>query len=70
MRFDSRTRVIGFLALIACVLVLARACWYSVEMLALYWVTPFLFGLVLGFTFAGAAFVMSRQNPSSSGGKA
>jgi len=70
MRFDSRTRLIAFLVLIVCALDLARACWYSVEMLALYWVTPFLFGLVLGFTFAGAAFVMCRPNPSSSGGKA
>ena len=70
MRFYSRTGVIAFLALIACALDAARACWYSVEMLALYWVTPFLLGLVLGFTFAAAAFVVCRPHPSSSGGKA
>ena len=70
MRFCSRTCVIAFLAFIACALDLARACWYDVEMLALYWVTPFLFGLVLGFTFAAAAFLACRPNPSSSGGKA
>ena len=70
MRFSSRSCVIALLALIGCALDSARACWYSVEMLALYWVTPFLLGLVLGFTFAGAAFVMCRPAPSSSGGKA
>jgi len=70
VRFPSPTCVIAFLSLIACALDLARACWYSVERLALYWVTPFLLGLVLGFTFAGAAFVMCRPAPSSSGGKA
>jgi len=62
--------VIAFFALSACALDLARACWYAVEMLALYWVTPFLFGVVLGMTIAGAAFVLCRPNPSSSGGKA
>jgi hypothetical protein len=61
--------VIAILALIACALDAARACWYDVEMLALYWVTPFLFGLVLGFIFT-AAFLICRPNPSSSGGKA
>ena len=70
MRFPSPTCVIAFLGLSACALDLARACWYSVEMLALYWVTPFLLGLVLGFTFAAAAFLICRPNPSSSGGKA
>ena len=70
MKLSSRVCVIAFLALIACALDLARACWYDVEMLALYWVTPFLFGLVLGFFFASAAFVICRPNPSSSGGKA
>ena len=70
MRFSSPTCVIAILALIACALDAARACWYDVEMLALYWVTPFLFGLVLGFAFAAAAFLACRPNPSSSGGKA
>ena len=70
MRFPSPTCLIAFLSLIACALDLARACWYDVEMLALYWVTPFLFGLVLGFTFAAAALLVCRPNPSSSGGKA
>ena len=70
MRFCSRTCVIAFLAFIACALDLARACWYDVEMLALYWVTPFVFGLVLGFMFAVAAFLISRQHQPSLGGKA
>ena len=70
MRLYFRTGVIAFLSLIACALDVARACWYDVEMLALYWVTPFLFGLVLGFTFAAAAFLICRPNPTSSGGKA
>ena len=70
MNFSSRASVIAILALIACAIDSARACWYSVEMLALYWVTPFVFGLVLGFTFAAAAFLICRPNPSSSGGKA
>ena len=70
MTFYSRTCVIAFLALIACALDSARACWYSVEMLALYWVTPFVFGLVLGFTFAAAVFLICRPNPSASGGTA
>ena len=70
MRFSSGTCVVAFLSLIACAVDLARACWYDVEMLALYWVTPFLFGLVLGFAFAAAGFLICRPNPSSSGGKA
>jgi hypothetical protein len=70
VKVPSRTCAIGFLALTACAIDLARACWYSVEMLALCWVPPFLFGLVLGFAFAAVAFLISRTNPSSSGGKA
>lgn len=69
MSLSSHICALAFFALIACALDLARACWYDVEMLALYWVTPFLFGLVLGFTIAAAVFVVCRPTASSSGGK-
>lgn len=69
MKLSSRVCALAFFVLVACALDLARDCWYDVEMLALYWVTPFLFGLVLGFTVAAAAFVACRPTASSSGGK-
>ncbi len=69
MKLCSPASIIAFFALIACVLDLARACWYDVEMLSLYWVPPFLFGLVLGITFATVVLVMCLTIPSSSGGK-
>ena len=70
MSSPSRAYVVSFVALIACALDLARACWYDVEILALYWVEPFLFGLVAGFVFASVAFLRCHPKQSSSGGKA
>jgi len=46
---------------------LARVFWLDVEILALYWVEPFLFGIVVGFIFASVIFVILRPNPSSLG---
>jgi hypothetical protein len=60
MNQSSSVHVIGFLALAACALDLARASWLDVEILAAYWVEPFLFGLVLGFIFASVIFVIWR----------
>ena len=67
MKHPSPEHVIGFLALVACALDLARVFWLEVEILALYWVEPFLFGLVLGFIFASVIFVIWRPNQSSLG---
>ena len=48
--------VIGFLALVGCALDLARVLWLDVEILALYWVEPFLFGRGVGLILASADF--------------
>ena len=60
MKHSSPVYAIAFLALMACALDLARAFWLDVEILVLYWVEPFLFGLVLGFIFASVIFVIWR----------
>ena len=60
MKHPSPVHVIAFLALVACALDLARVVWLDVEILALYWVEPFLFGLILGFIFASVIFVIWR----------
>ncbi len=67
MKHPSPVNVIGLLALVACALDLARAFWLDVEILALYWFEPLLFGLVLGFIFASLIFVIWRPNQSSLG---
>ena len=67
MKYPSPEHVIGFLALIACALDLARVFWLDAQILALDWVEPFLFGLVLGFIFASVIFVIWRPNQSFSG---
>ena len=67
MKRPSPVHGIALLALVACALDLARAFWLDVEILALYWVEPFLFGLVLGFIFASVIFVIWRPNQSFSG---
>lgn len=63
----SPVHAIAFLALVACALDLARVFWLDVEILAAYWVEPFLFGLVMGFIFASAVFLIWRPNQSSLG---
>lgn len=67
MKRPSSMHVIGFLALVACARDLARVFWLDVEILSLYWVEPFLVGLVLGFIFASVIFVIWRPNQSFSG---
>ena len=67
MQRPSPVHAIAFLALVACALDLARIFWLDVEILALYSVEPFLFGLVLGFIFASVIFVIWRPNQSSLG---
>ena len=67
MKRPACVHAIAFLALVACALDLARVFWLYVEILAAYWVGPFLFGLVMGFIFASAVFVMWRPNQSSLG---
>jgi hypothetical protein len=67
MKRPSPVHAIAFLAFAACGLDLARVFWLDVEILALYWVEPFLFGLVLGFISASVIFVIWRPNQSSSG---
>ena len=67
MNRHSPTVVIAVLALVACALDLARGCWYDVEILALYWVEPFLLGLVAGFIFASVVFLAWDPGQSSSG---
>ena len=67
MNHPSPVHVIGFLALVACALDLARAFWLDVEILALYWVEPFLFGLVMGFVFTSVVFLIWRPIQSFSG---
>jgi len=69
MKRPSPEHVIGFLALVACALDLARVFWLDVEILALYWVEPFLFGLVMGFIFALVVFLIWRPNQSFIGGQ-
>ena len=60
MKRLSLVHAIASLALVACALDLARAFWLDVEILAAYWVEPFLFGLVMGFIFASVIFVIWR----------
>ena len=67
MNHPSPVHVIGLLALVACALDLARTLWLDVEILAFYWVEPFLFGLVLGFILASVIFLTWRPNQSSLG---
>ena len=67
MKYPSPEHVIGFLALVACALDLARVFWLDAQILALDWVEPFLFGLVLGFIFASVLFLIWCPNQSSLG---
>jgi hypothetical protein len=67
MNRPSPVHAIAFVALVACALDLARVFWLDVEILALYWVEPFLFGLVLGFILASVIFLTWRPNQSSLG---
>ncbi len=67
MKHLSSVHGIALLALVACALDLARAFWLDVEILALYWAAPFLFGLVPGFIFASVIFVIWCPNQTFSG---
>ncbi len=67
MKRPSPVLAIAFISLVACALDLGRACWLDVEILALYWVEPFLFGLVVGLIFASVVFLMLTPNQSSLG---
>ena len=67
MKRPSLVYAIAFLALVACALDLARVFWLDVEILAAYWVQPFLFGLVMGFISASVAFLIRCPNQSSLG---
>ena len=64
MKRPFPVHAIAFLGLVACGLDLARIFWLGLEILAAYWVEPFLFGLVMGFTFASVVFLIWRSNQS------
>ena len=53
---------------LVCGLYLTRDFWLEPEILAMYWVEPFLFGLVTGSVLAAAVFAMSRRNQQPSSG--
>ncbi|MFZ0962043.1 MAG: hypothetical protein WAO35_14160 [Terriglobia bacterium] len=65
MKRLSPIPAVTLLSLVACGLDLARVFWLDVEILAAYWVEPFLFGLVMGFIFASVVFVIWGPNQSS-----
>jgi hypothetical protein len=67
MKRPSPVLAIALISLAACALDLGRAFWLDVEILALYWVEPFLFGLVVGVIFASGVFLVLTPNQSSSG---
>jgi len=67
MKPPSPIHAVALLALVACALDLARVFWLDVEILALYWIEPFLFGLVMGFIFASVVFLVWPPNQSSLG---
>ncbi len=53
----------------ALALYLARADFLDSEVLAAYWIEPFLFGLVIGVSLATLVFAICFPNYSSSGGQ-
>ena len=67
MKLPCPVHVIRSLALVACALDLAHVFWLDVEILAIYWVEPFLFGLVMGFIFASVVVLVWHPNQSSLG---